>query len=108
MYRVGATFALKPGCYPEYKKAHDELWPEIAQPMADEGVSMIIYHYQDRLFMHAEAPSKEHWERSQSGPATDRWHVYMSSLMLTDEAGDALVEDLHEAFVFGRFKEMES
>jgi L-rhamnose mutarotase len=23
------TFKLKPGCYAAYKKAHDELWPEI-------------------------------------------------------------------------------
>ena len=47
------TFKLKPGCYAEYKKAHDELWPEIASPMRDGGVAMIIYHYKRRLFLHA-------------------------------------------------------
>ena len=30
MFKSAMTFALKPGCYDEYKRAHDELWPEIA------------------------------------------------------------------------------
>ena len=49
------TFKLKPSCYAAYKKAHDELWTEIVAPMRDEGISMIIYHYEGLLFLHAAA-----------------------------------------------------
>ena len=43
MFSIGLTFKLKPGCYPEYKKAHDELWPEIAETMSDNEIDMVIY-----------------------------------------------------------------
>jgi L-rhamnose mutarotase len=103
MYTTGMTFKLKPGCYAEYKKAHDELWPGIAAQVKGEGVHMIIYEYEDRLFLHAEAPSKEHFERGQLGEETARWHAYMAKLMATDSAGESIVEDLEVAFVFGRY-----
>ena len=51
MYTTGMTFKLKPGCYAEYKKAHDVLWPRIAAQMKGEGVHMIIYEYEDRFFL---------------------------------------------------------
>lgn len=103
MYATGMTFKLKSGCYGEYKKAHDELWPEIAAQMRDEGVDMIIYLYEDRLFLHAEAPSQAHFERSQSGEDVARWHAYMATLMETDAVGESVVDELEVAFVFGKF-----
>ena len=103
MYATGMTFKLKPGCYAEYKKAHDELWPEIAAQLRDEGVHMVIYHYEGRLFLHAEAPSQEQLERSQAGEDVVRWHAYMATLMATDGEGQSIVKDLEVAFVFGKF-----
>ena len=103
MYTTGMTVKLKPGGYAEYKKADDELWPRIAAQMKGEGVHMIIYEYEDRLFLHAEAPSKEHFERGQLGEETARWHAYMATLMETDLAGESIVEDLEVAFLFGRY-----
>ena len=105
MYTTGMTFKLKPGCYAEYKKAHDELWPEIAAPMRQEGVHMIIYEYENRLFLHAEAPSREQFERSQTGEHVARWHAFMATLMETDDEGESIVEDLQVAFVFGKYAE---
>jgi L-rhamnose mutarotase len=104
MYSVGMTFKLKPGAYPQYKKAHDELWPEIAQKLRDGQVSMAIYSYQDRLFLHAVAPSREHFARSQEGGEVARWHAYMATLMVTDQSGKTIVEELEEAFSFGMFR----
>ena len=64
---------------------------------------MIIYEYEDRLFLHAEAPSKESFERGQLGEETACWHAYVATLMETDSAGESIVEDLDVAFVFGRY-----
>ena len=33
MFSIGMSFCLKPGCYPEYKQAHDNLWAEIVESM---------------------------------------------------------------------------
>ena len=49
---------LRPGGYDGYKKAHDELWPEIATSMSDHGVSMAIYRFGDRLMLFACAPTE--------------------------------------------------
>ena len=103
MFSIGMTFQLKPGCYAEYKQAHDNVWPEIASSMADNQVSMAIYRFDDRLFLHAVAPSESDWAKSRHYPALEKWHEYMATLMVTDESGEAVVNDLEEAFCFGMF-----
>ena len=105
MYSVGMTYQLKdPGLYPEYKKAHDELWPELSEAMTAQDVNMIIYHHQGRLFLYATAPSKEHLDRSHEGPVAQRWLEYMATMMVTDDEGKSIMEEMEEAFVFGAFK----
>ena len=104
MYSLGLTFKLKPGCYPEYKKAHDELWTEMAEAMTANEVNMVIYYYEDRLFLYLTAPTREHFERSHEGEVADRWAAYMATMMVTDEEGKSIMEELEEAFSFGDFK----
>ena len=50
MKAVGQALKLRPGCYDEYKKRHDELWPELADVMRSHGVNMAIYRFEDTLF----------------------------------------------------------
>ncbi|MDA0746460.1 MAG: L-rhamnose mutarotase [bacterium] len=104
MYSSGMTFKLKPGNYEAYKKAHDELWPEMVEAMSKNEVNMVIYHYNDRLFLYLTAPSREHFERSHRGEVADRWTAYMATMMETDENGNSIVEELDQAFAFGDFK----
>lgn len=97
---------LKRGCYGRYKEAHDNLWPEIAASMHENGVNMVIYHQSDdHLFVHATAPSAAHWECSRSHPALANWQRAMAELVETDARGDVRFEELEEAFAFGNFKE---
>ena len=100
---TGQTFKLKPGCYAEYKKAHDELWPGIAEGLRTHGVSMVIHHFEDRLYLFATAPSQRHFEQSQEGAEVDRWSEYMATLMITDGEGRSIVEEMDLAFTFGDF-----
>jgi L-rhamnose mutarotase len=39
MKRAAFKMKLKPGCEAEYKKRHDEIWPEIADELRRAGVS---------------------------------------------------------------------
>ena len=104
MYQMAQTFKLLPGRYAEYRKAHDELWPELAAAMQACGVNMVIYHYRDRLFLYATAPSREAFERSHQGPVAARWAAHMASMMETHPDGTAIVEELEQAFAFGAFR----
>lgn len=105
MYQIGETFVLRPGCYAEYRKAHDELWPELAEQMRACGVNMVIYRHGDRLFLYATAPSRQHFERSHQGDVARRWAEYMATMMVTDGEGKSIVEELEQAFAFGDFCE---
>ena len=104
MYSTGQTYQLKPGFYDQYKKAHDELWPELAEAMASKGVNMVIYRYGDRLFLYATAPSQEHFEQSHADGKAQEWLEYMATMMVTGEDGKTVVEEMEMAFSFGAFK----
>ena len=104
MYSTGQTYQLKPGFYDRYKKAHDELWPEIADSMSVNDVSMAIFKFNENLIIHACAPTEEDWNNSRDVPILEKWFEYMSTLLVTDDSGDIIFEDLPEAFAFGIFK----
>ena len=93
---------LRPGGYSGYKKAHDELWPELADVIAGAGVSMAIYRHGDLLFVHGVAASEEAWH-SVRGRAVDRWMEWMTDFLETDETGKSVVIPLEQAFSFGVF-----
>jgi L-rhamnose mutarotase len=95
---------LRPGAYEKYKLAHDQLWPELAEGMRANRVSMAIYRDSDRLFLFAAAPSEAHWQRSRQDPILARWDARMTEFLETDEQGHIAFTDLPKAFGFGEFK----
>ncbi len=103
MYSMGLAMKLRPGAYDEYKEAHDNLWPSLAEGMYKNKVSMAIYRFGDHLFVHAVAPTEADWLTSREDPELDRWHEYMVTLLETDDDGNIAFEQLPEAFAFGMF-----
>ena len=43
MYSIGLAMKLRPGAYAEYKRAHDDLWPDLARGMAENAVSIRLH-----------------------------------------------------------------
>lgn len=103
LYSFGQTYRLKPGCYDEYVKAHDELWPEVAEALAVHGISMAIYHFEGRLFLHAVAPSATALVDSHAGERAQEWMAYMATLLETGPDGKTIVDDMEPAFLYGEF-----
>ena len=95
---------LRPGAYKAYKLAHDQLWPELAEGMRANQVSMAIYRDGDHLFLFAAAPSEAHWQRSRQDPILARWDAGMADLLETDKRGGIAFSLLPKAFGFGEFK----
>ena len=104
MYTTGQTYKLKPGCYEKYKKAHDELWSELAEAMRANEINMVIHHHEDRLYMYVTAPSEEHLKQSHASSKAQQWLEYMATMMITDESGKSVVEEMDLAFSFGAFE----
>jgi len=103
MFTLGLAMTLRPGAYEEYKLAHDQLWPELADGMRKNEVSMGIYRDGDRLFLHAAAPSEAHWDRSREDPILAKWDRRMTELLKTDRQGRIAFTVLPKAFGFGQF-----
>ena len=95
---------LRPDAFEQYKLAHDQLWPELAEGMTANQVSMAIYRDGDRLFLFAAAPSQAHWDRSRQDPILARWNARMAELLETDASGRIAFKELSKAFGFGEFK----
>ena len=53
MIRHAFKMKLKPGVIDEYKKRHDELWPELAKELRDAGISDVGIVVSDDRFVHA-------------------------------------------------------
>ncbi len=104
MFSIGLALTLRPGAYPEYKAAHDQLWPELAAGMRTNQVSMVIYRDGDRLFIFAAAPSEAHWQRSRQDPVLVKWDARMAQLLETDAQGHLAFTALPKAFGFGEFR----
>ena len=103
MFTLGLAMKLRPGAYEKYKLAHDHLWPELAEGMRANQVSMAIYLDGERLFLFAAAPSREHWERSRRDPTLARWDARMTEFLATDKEGRIAFSILPKAFGFGDF-----
>src|SRR5688572_24701516 len=101
MKSIGLAMKLKPGCYDEYKRRHDDLWPELATAMRNRGISMVIHRHDDRLFVYGTAPSEQAWAEMNSDPITPRWNKYMAEVLETDGDGNIIFIPLPQAFAFG-------
>ena len=103
MVSQGLALRLRPGAYDEYKRRHDELWPEMDQMLRRLGLSMVIYRRDDVLFVHQTAPSQESFDGAAADPITPKWNEYMKEVLETDAQGDLIFEELPLAFSFGEF-----
>jgi L-rhamnose mutarotase len=103
MFTTALTMRLRPGALPGYRQAHEDLWPEIARSMRDQGVSMAIYHEAGRLLLFAAAPSEAHWLRSRQHPRLAEWDARMTAFLESSEAGRIDFHAPEKVFGFGDF-----
>ena len=107
MPRYGSIFRIRPEYKDEYKKAHDEIWPELAQEIKEVGIKnyTIFFREDGMLFSYFETDldkeefekrMEEYWKKD----IAKKWSEYMNQYIIkTDESivGPEL-EDLEEVF----------
>jgi L-rhamnose mutarotase len=103
MFCIGLAMTLRKGAYQKYKRAHEHLWPAIAEGMRENGVSMAIYRDGRRLFLFATAPDKRHWLRSRKDPLLPKWDAAMTRFLESSVPGRIAFVALPKAFGFGEF-----
>ena len=67
----------------EYKRRHDEIWPEMKELLKSAGIcNYSIWNVGDELFGYYECDSVEEAARIQAeSPVVDKWNEYMKDVM---------------------------
>lgn len=92
---------LLPGNVEEYKRRHDEIWPELVKELEAAGVrDYVIYLDPSTLTLYASQKLTEH-NTAALLPQTaivKKWWASMADLMETNEDNSPVVRDLDEMF----------
>lgn len=101
MLRNAWTMQLKPGCEAEYKKRHDEIWPELSAALKEAGVSdysIFLEPKTGKLFAVQKLTEDNRAEALTHHPVVRKWWDYMADLMATHPDHEPVCGPLHEVF----------
>jgi L-rhamnose mutarotase len=87
MQRIAFTINLNPGADPaEYKKRHDEIWPEMLAALRAAGIrNYSIFLDGSKLFAYLEVEDVERMKQALArDPTNARWQEYMRGLITLD------------------------
>jgi L-rhamnose mutarotase len=101
MQRSSFKMKLKPGFEAEYKKRHDEIWPELSQILSGAGVSdYSIFLDEETLILFAV------WKLADGNtaaelpnhPIVQKWWAFMADMMETNPDSSPVCISLPEVF----------
>ena len=104
MQRVGMIFKIKPELKDEYKKAHDEAWPDLVKALNDHGIhNYSIYFRSDgTLFSYLEVDGdfNVRMEKFTKLDVNKRWQNYMDQYFVKEDRSilGPEIEILEEVF----------
>lgn len=86
MERFAWKAVVLPGMLEEYKRRHDNIWPEMTKVLNDAGVhNYTIWNVGNELFGYYECESIEYAARVQAeSPVVDKWNEYMKDVMIME------------------------
>ena len=87
--------------YDEYKKRHDELWPELEQAIFEHGAisySIFLVEETGQLFGYLELAEDEKWTELSSTEICQKWWAYMEPIMETNSDNSPVSTDLKCVF----------
>ena len=104
MQRHAFKMKLKPGMAAEYKKRHDEIWPELAAGLKAAGISdySIFLDEQTLTLFAVQKLSDGNTAAALPGlPIVRKWWDFMAPLMEVNADGSPVTWPLKEVFYLG-------
>jgi L-rhamnose mutarotase len=92
---------LKPGFQAEYKRRHDEIWPELSAELSKAGISdYSIFLDEETLTLFAvQKLSTDHTAGDlPNHPIVKKWWAYMADIMETNPDHSPVCKPLREVF----------
>ncbi|MDR1471508.1 MAG: L-rhamnose mutarotase [Synergistaceae bacterium] len=101
MVRRGFRMKLYRGKEEEYKKRHDELWPEMAEMIRAHGgrnYSIFLDPETGDLFGYVELDAESLWSRSAETEICKKWWDYMADIMETNPDNSPVSREMKPVF----------
>lgn len=99
--RVAFKMKLKSGFKAEYKKRHDELWPELKILLKDQGVSNYSIFFDEETNILFGVQDQEGESSSQDLgdlEIVQKWWAYMADIMETNKDNSPVTVSMDEVF----------
>jgi L-rhamnose mutarotase len=90
-------------CFDEYKRRHDNLWPEMAEMLKEHGVysyAIFLDEGTGQLFAYAEIADEKQWQAIADTPVCRRWWHFMHDIMETEADESPVSLSLRQVFNF--------
>jgi L-rhamnose mutarotase len=101
MQRIAFKMKLFKGKEEEYKKRHDEIWPELALLLKDSGIrnySIFLEEETGFLFGLLEAADPGLLDKLPEQPIMQKWWAYMKDIMESNPDSSPVSTPLREVF----------
>ena len=101
MLRNAFTMQLKPGVEEEYKRRHDEIWPELTEALSAAGISdysIFLDEATGRLFAVQKLSDDNQADGLPETEIVKKWWAYMADLMDTHPDNSPVSIPLREVF----------
>lgn len=101
MERQAFRMKLKPGFEKEYRKRHDEIWPELSKALGDAGISdySIFLDASDGSLFAVRKLSEDNTASGlASNPIVRRWWDFMADIMEVNPDNSPVEVPLNEVF----------
>lgn len=101
MEKIAFRMFLHPGQAAEYRRRHDEIWPELVALLHDAGVSdysIFLDEATNVLYAVLKRRTGHTMDSLPGHPVMKRWWAHMGDIMRTNADGSPVVEPLARVF----------
>ena len=101
MQRHAFKMYLNPGAKDEYRRRHDEIWPELADLLRAAGITNYSIHLDAEtsiLFGYLERRDGHGMDDLPNHPVMRRWWKFMGDIMRTNPDGSPVAIPIAEVF----------
>ncbi|MBZ6489465.1 L-rhamnose mutarotase [Priestia aryabhattai] len=101
MIRKASIMYVYKDQFDEYRRRHDEIWPEMVESLKQHGAhnySIFLEKETGKLFTYLEVEDEDRWKQMAKSDICKKWWAYMEPLMETNPDNSPLTIDLKEVF----------
>ncbi|WP_392558821.1 L-rhamnose mutarotase [Orbus mooreae] len=101
MIRKATVMQVNPNKHAEYKKRHDEIFPELVAELKTHGAhhySIFLDTKRNLLFAYVEIESEDRWNAVSQTAACQKWWAFMHDIMPSNPDHSPISETLLPVF----------